>query len=481
MAQCNRNARASATAMLSMMGLASQQISGFIITLLAASFLAPVEYGVYTLAIVFVELVLAFTYTGFFHFVVTASEDEDNVLATMFWLMQLVGWLGGGALILFAPWLAEVFRSPDLAPVLRYLGLLQPLGACMAWCSAKLIRRQKMQRHFSIMLTQNTLALLGGAVMLMLWQSLFALVIYRYIRAITGTLLYLTFTADRPTWRFDFRLAQKALRYASGLYGTRLLMFISNFGTDLLLALFFTTAESGLYRFANRLATATVDIVGQPLRSFALNQFGAAARNGEDLEPVLTRFCGVMVILMGGFAATLIVFGADVISLLFQPSYLAAIGALYALAFRVFAEFGNALIVPLFAAQHKTQITMFHNLLWTSVMIAAIFATAQMGLNTLAFAQAIVALLSAFAAFAVIRWQGGIPIKSTARNTLLASALIGVYCAASFTLWHLIKTTMTVSVASLSIGLMVTTLLALLTISIAMRLKVFDLRAFAEK
>ncbi|WP_422048916.1 oligosaccharide flippase family protein [Shimia sp.] len=470
-----------ANAALSIIGLASQQISGFVITLLAAGFLAPVEYGVYTLAIVFVELVLAFTYAGFYHFVVTSSEDDTSVLSTMFWLMQLVGWIGGGALIVFASWLAQVFDSPDLAPVLRYLGLLQPFASGMAWAGAVLIRRQQMRRHFIIMLLQNSAAMLGGAVVLWLWQSLFALVVYRYIRVVIGVFLYGVMTPDRPHFLFDRPMAAHALRYASGLYGSRLLVFVSNFGTDLLLAYFFTTAESGLYRFANRLSTATIDIVGQPLRSFALNQFGAAARTGAQLEPVLNRFCGVMVILMGGFAASILVFGADLVTTLFHPSYLAALGALYALSVRAFAGFGNALILPIFAARNKTQVSMYHNLLWTSVMIATIFVTSDQGLNTLAFAQACVAILTAIAALALISWQGEVPIRGAVYNILIALAVVGAYYAAASGLWLWIKGGIGVSGLSLGIGLSLATLLALATIGAGMRLRVFDMRVFAER
>lgn len=476
-----KTARRSGTAALSMLGLASQQLSAFAITLLAAGFLAPAEYGVYTLAIVFVELILAFTYTGFYHFIVTSDEDEGAVLPTMFWMMQAVGVAGGAGLVLAAPLLAGLFRSPGLEPVLQLLGLIQPFTSAMAWASAVLIRRQKMRRHFTIMLIQNTLALAGGAVVLVVWQSLFALVLYRYLRVGLGVLLYLLMTPDRPALRFSRRLAAAALRYASGLYGSRLLAFGSNFGTDLLLAYFFSTAESGLYRFANRLAAAVIDIVAQPLRSFALNQFGAAARSGGSLEPVLQRFCGVMVLLMGGFSAMILIYGADIISALFQPSYLAALGALYALTVRAFANFGTSLVEPVFAACNKTHVAMYHNLLWTCVMVAVIFLGSRHGMEMLAIGQAAVAIAASAAALLLFAWQGRIGVRGALRNALVSLAVIAVFFAAAAALWMGLKAWIGVSGVSLILGPLLSVGLALAAIAAAVRLGSFDPRVFADR
>lgn len=472
--------KSAANAAISMIGLSSQQIASFVITLLAAGFLTPTEYGVYTLAIVFVEFVIALTYTGYFHFLINSKEDDDTVLSTMFWMMVGIGTLGGTALFIGAPFIAQIFDAPELAPMLRWFGLLQPFASIIGWASAALNRGQLMRRYFMILAASNIGGLIVGCVVLILWQSLFALIVYRAMRIALGLVMFAMAVPSWPRLRFSTDMAKRATRYAGGLYGSRMLNFFSQFGTDLVLAFLFSTAEAGLYRFANRLAAATVDIIAQPLRSYALNRFGHAARNERPLDPIYARFLGAMVFLMGGFAVTIVVLGGPIVETLFQPEYLAALGALYALAFRAAALSNNHLIEPVFAARHNTKVGMYHNLFWTSIMVASIVLFSPLGFEKLAAAQAVITLFTSGAAVYVIHRWGKIEVSGAMRNAGVALIILAVYGALLTIGWQVISTNMGTTATTLGLGFGFALLLAPPTIFAAIKLKVLDLSIFAS-
>jgi O-antigen/teichoic acid export membrane protein len=457
-----------------------QQISTFIITLLAARFLLPAEYGVYSLAVVFVTLIQTMTYTGFYHFIVTSKEEDADVLSTSFWM--LTGLAGGASVLLMAlsyP-IAALFDAPDLGPVLLSLAAIQPLAGVTAWYSAVLLRRQKIQLHFVIMFLQNAMALVAGVVLVWLWQSLFALVVYRAVRVLSALFLYLVFARSGPGLRFDRALAQRALSYSAGLYGSRFMGFLSRYSGDLLMGLLFTTAEAGLYRFGNRVASGATDVVAQPMQSFALTQFGAANRQDKPMGPVLTRFVGSVIMLTGWVACIIIVFSATVVGTYFNEAYLAGIGVAYAMVARGVLNAGFLLSTPAMSAKGRTGVLMVLNTATALSVIAAVTVSAPFGLAALAWAQTAVTFGATVASLVLMRRKADIAIYGAFLALAKALVLISTYGVVLWILWGALQGATDWGVGlTLTAGLAMSVVLALPTFYIATKLRVFTLAVFS--
>ncbi|MGB3242950.1 MAG: oligosaccharide flippase family protein [Sulfitobacter sp.] len=428
--------KGSGNAALSIICLSTQQASGLIITLLAAGFLSTSEYGVYTLAVVFTEFVIMLTYTGFFHFVVNSEEEDDLVLSTMFWIMTAIGLAGGLVLYFGAAAIAGVFDAPVLEPVLQAFGLMQPFASAIGWATAALTRAGLMRSQFLSIGASNVGALAVGSALLVSWQSVFALVAFRASRLTLQCVFFGLSIPKRPKLIFDMRLMREAAHYSVGLYGSSLLTFFANFGTDLVLAGLFSTAESGLYRFANRLAQATVEIVAQPYRTFALRHFGDAARGRTTLAPVFAQFLGAGTLLLGGFAATLFVLGAPAVEIMFRPEYAAAIVTMQALTVRAGARVGQLIIQPVFAARKRTTPAFYYNLGLTLAILGTIIVCAPMGLEALALSQALVQVLSVPLAIWVIHRWAEVDTAPALNNFFWALGLVGAYGIGVWVLWQ---------------------------------------------
>ncbi len=457
-----------------------QQASTLVITLLAARFLPPSQYGVYSLGVVFIVLVQTMTYTGFYQFILTSKEDDGAVLSTCFWLILGLVSLASLVLALAAFPLEWMFQAPPLGPVLLLLALIQPLASMGTWSSAALLRRGDVMRNFTVMFAQNLVALIGGAALLWFWHSIYALVAFRYLRVLTGAVLYALLGRDRPQGTFRRDLARKAAAFSGGLYGSRFLGFLARYAADLLLGMLHSPAAVGLYRFGNRVATGATDVFNQPMTTFAATQFGTAARQDRDLAIPLARFCGTITLLSGLAGAVIIVFAHDAIALFFQPSYLAALAVTYAMALRGAAGVGQMLIEPAFAALGKTAWVMMFDLLSTVIAVAAIFAASPFGLEVLAWTQAGVVLGTTGWAFALLHWRGHIRIGRALRNFAGAAALSVIYglillaaCRLGIAALHLRPA------AALALGLAFAGVLALGMLAVAARLRIFSLQAFS--
>jgi len=457
-----------------------QQASTLVMTLLAGHFMLPEQYGIYSLGIVFIILVQTLTYTGFYQFILTSKEDDAAVLSTCFWLIFGLVSAASVLLALAAYPLEWAFDAKELGMVLILLAAVQPLASIGAWSSAVLLRRKALMTNFSIMFAQNLIALIGGAVLLWYWHSLYALVAFRYLRVVSGAVLYALFARDWPRFRFQKQLAMQATSFSGGLYGSRFLGFLSRYAADLLLGLLYTAHEVGLYRFGNRVATGATDTLTQPMSNFAATQFGAAARQDRDLAASLTRFSGTVTLLAGIVGAVIVVLAGDVISLFFQPSYMAALVVTYAMALRGVAGIGQLLIEPAFAALGRTGYVMLFNLLAAVISVAAIVIATPFGLEILAWTQVAAVLATTGWAFYLLRKRGGIAVSGAIRNFFIALLLAVNYGLLLFALHHWALPLLGLSTgAALTAGLGIAAFLSVLFLGLGAYLKVFDLQAFA--
>ncbi|MCJ2186816.1 oligosaccharide flippase family protein [Novosphingobium beihaiensis] len=471
--------RQSAKALFAFTARALQQVSTLVMTLLAARFLLPAQYGVYSLGIVFIVLVQTMTYTGFYQFILTSKEEDSAVLSTCFWLILGLVSLASLVLALAAFPLEWMFQAHPLGTVLLLLALIQPLASVGAWSSAALLRRGEVTLNFTVMFAQNLVALIGGAMLLWFWHSIYALVAFRYLRVLTGAVLYAVLGRDWPQWTFRRDLARKAAAFSGGLYGSRFLAFLARYAADLLLGLLHSPAAVGLYRFGNRVATGATDVFNQPMSTFAATQFGAAARQDRDLAVPLARFAGAITMLTGLTGAVIIVFAHDVIALFFQTSYLAALAVTYAMALRGAAGAGQMLIEPAFAALGRTGWVMMFDLVSTGVAIAAVFAASPFGLEVLAWTQAAVVLGTTGWAFGLLRWRGQIRIGDALRAFGGAVMLCALYGGLLAICRMGIAALPLSPLAALVLGLACAGGLALAVLALAVRLRIFSLQAFS--
>lgn len=452
----------------------------FILTILAARFIQLSEYGVYTLSAIFVTFVQALSYSGYYQFVVTQKGDEKPLLDTLFWLIMGLSTLSGVVLWLAAPGIAALFGAPEMEAILKLFSYVQPFSGVGVWCSAVLMRRQQFTTNYAVIFAANLAALVGGVVLLIYWQSIYALVAYRYIRIVSAMLLYLPLTGVWPGFAFRRGLAVYATRYAGGLYGTRTMYFMARYGADIVLGLMFTTAEAGLYRFGDRLASGALDILQQPLVTIALAKFGLAGRKNRPFQPVYIEFSVTMTTLVGIGAVTIAIFAAPVLEIAFQPAYLAGAAVATALAMRSVLQSCSMLVEPALAAQGRISRAIVFACIVSIAQVGTAVAVSPFGLATLAWSQAAASLLVSLWGLVYVLRPTGISLGGVAPALLRSAAVVGLYAIAAFLVWQLFEATFGAGLLAVSGAVVVCGLFALGALVLATWARALHLSVFAE-
>ena len=238
------------------------------------------------------------------------------------------------------------------------------------------------------MTIQNLLSFFAGLAFLVYWQSVFALLAYRLVKTALGLVLYFGHERVFPNLKFSPSLAWMAFRYASGLYASCIMNFLYQYGADLLLGLAFSTAEAGLFRFGNRVATGVTDVIIQPVSSFALTQFGAAQRRGEDFSEIYTRFASTTLMLLGITCIAVALLVGPAAHAFLEPSFFAAVGVAHAFCAGRALAVGQIFAEPILSARGNTASFFLYTTAVVAITIAAIALAAPFGLLAVAWGQA---------------------------------------------------------------------------------------------
>ena len=475
----SNTSKRSGRAMFAFLARSLQQISTLAIMLVSATFLDAAEFGVYSLGIIFMMLVQAMTYTGFFHFTITSNAPDDEVLSTSFWLIIGLATAASVLLAVLAYPIAWVFSADELGPVTLLLALSQPGASFLAWASAALMRQGRVNVNFQVMFWQNLASLIGGVAMLWYWQSIYALVAYQYMRVGLGFVMYVLVGVKFPGFKYSKELARIAISFSGGLYGSRALNFFSKYAADLLLGLFYTPTDVGLYRFGNRVATGITESFVQPMGNFAIASFGAIARTTREFERPLEQYMGAMGLMTGMLSAIIIVYAEEALIYLF-PAYVGALMVTYAMALRGVVGMGRWMMEPVFSGFGETKWVMQCNLVAAVTSLVAVFAAFPLGLEGMAWSQAVVNVGHTIFALYLMQTKAGLRVGRAVRLFLIGILLAAVYGGVLEIIWLVVLSQSSLAPLTMLVcGGISAAVLAPVFLAIGVRLNVFTLDIFA--
>ncbi|MFL0415176.1 oligosaccharide flippase family protein [uncultured Sphingomonas sp.] len=289
-----------------MLARVSGQGVALIVTLAAASYLSPEQFGVYALAAAMVTIIRTMLYGPTYQYVMQTPELHRYSSETLVLKVLTAAACSLVPIAILSIW-PELFGSRDVLWLFLLMAPSNVLGAFAAWSEAQLLRRgTSMGYYTSLALVE----MFGGAVAVAMFAASYgviALVPMVYLRAV---LLFVAFSAlARPALSTGFsapRLAE-VTRWTMPQYASSLTGLFSNYGADFIIGALLSPAATGMYRAASRITAAVSDLCAQPIRLVAISSFArriAAGRPASDVWPKIAALClFVAVPALGGLAA----------------------------------------------------------------------------------------------------------------------------------------------------------------------------------
>jgi len=223
------------------------QISKFIISVVLARLLAPSDFGLLAMVLVFTGFATLFSDCGFSAALIQREKIDDRHYSSVFWITLAIGIVLAVIVTGSAPIIARFYKEPRLLGIVALSGLTFPLSSLSVVQKAILSRRMNF-RLLGIIEIANivisgvvaiALAFRGFGVWSLVWQSL----AYFIVQAVAMG----WFTGWKPRLIFDRRAASQLFAYSANLTGFSVVNYWSRNGDNLLVGKFFGSAILGIY------------------------------------------------------------------------------------------------------------------------------------------------------------------------------------------------------------------------------------------
>jgi teichuronic acid exporter len=194
-----------------------QQGCAFFVQLVLARLLAPEEFGLIAMVVVFISISTVLIDAGFSRALVQRKEVTDSDLSTVFYFNLIVSFGVAGLLYLCAPFIASFYGLSDLSQILRFLSFGLILSALGAVHRSILTRNLLFKKLFWVSLPSVLVSGAVGIAMASCGFGVWSLVAQSLSMAFLSS-FFLWFQVDwRPKWVFDGGCLKEMFPYGARL------------------------------------------------------------------------------------------------------------------------------------------------------------------------------------------------------------------------------------------------------------------------
>lgn len=296
-----------------------------IISIVLARLLIPENYGVVAIASTIVTILTSVVQSSFNAPLVQKRELTKIDLTSSFYVMLAIA--GALYFILFAgaPTIANVYGMPDLALVIRALGLVLIIGSWNSIQIALVYRNLKFRASMLINVVGIIVQGIVGIGMAYKGFGVWSLVSSQITYQIVIGILYGIYNKWIPSICFSFQSIKDIWKIGIPLCGAELLTIVSSNVYPMIIGLRYTKAELGLYQKSNSVPTTIVNGVVTACSTVFFSMMSRVQDDYDNLKQLLRNGVTITSYLIVPIALGLLSISEDFITVVLGENWLDAI------------------------------------------------------------------------------------------------------------------------------------------------------------
>ena len=264
-------------------GKLSRQFVGFGIGILLARLLSPKEFGLISMAMIFIAISEYFVNIGLSSAIIQRKDLTEEHLSSSFYLN--LGFSVLLALIFFflAPFISQFFKTPELTNVVRVISLKLVIGGFTIVQRALLIKSMKFKVLMRASLTASIIGGVVGVAMALngygVWSLIFQLLINLSVESIT--IWY--FSEWKPKLLFKLNALKELWSYGLNLFFSGLINVLFQQLDAFVIAKVFSKETLGLFNRARNLNNFVIRYSSDSINSVMFPAMTALQNNKEKM------------------------------------------------------------------------------------------------------------------------------------------------------------------------------------------------------
>lgn len=249
------------------------QAGSLLVFFVLARLLTPTDFGLVALANVFLAFMQLLLNQGFAQAIIQREELDAEHLDTAFWTN-----LGIGAILTVigfgsASWVADLFKQPQLIPILEGLSFVFVLNSLSSVQQAYLERKFAFRATAVRSLIAMVVSGIVGVGLAFFGYGVWSLVAQQLAYDAVAAIVLWSASDWRPHFRFSGEHFQHLFSFGISILGFNFLSFINTRSDDFLIGYFLGTESLGYYSVAYRILTVMSQLLIGTSKQVALPTF----------------------------------------------------------------------------------------------------------------------------------------------------------------------------------------------------------------
>jgi len=299
----------------------SQGLS-FGISIVLARLLAPEEFGVLAIMLVFVSISAVFVDSGFSVALIQKRDLDDIDCSSVFYLNIGISILLYGLLFFCAGPIGEFYNDESIRFLLRILGIILVIRSFSLVQSALLNKRMLFQLSFKISWTALIISGAVGIVMAYCGCGVWALIVQQLLNAVvTGIMLWLL-VKWRPQAIFNFERMKSLFRFGGKMFCSGLLDTIYNNIYSILIGRLFSLTTLSFYNRGSSIPALVMGSINSTIGSVALPAFSQLQDEPAHIRKLAQRSLKTIMFLISPMLALLLIFATPLVRIILTDKWL---------------------------------------------------------------------------------------------------------------------------------------------------------------
>jgi O-antigen/teichoic acid export membrane protein len=356
------------------------QVSRIVVAVLLARLLAPHDYGLAMMVLVFASFALVFSDLALGAALVQRPHVSELDRSTVFWTSLAAGagftLLGVG---LSGP-IAAFYGEPAVQPLLAALSFTFVITSLGTTQSALLMRDMDF-RNLEIRLMVGMLAgAVVGITVAARGAGAWAIILQQLTLAVVSTALVWRFSSWKPRFAYSLKSLRELGGFGANVFGQRVLYYTTRSIDNVLIGRFLGPAAVGAYALAYNVMLVPATRIGVPIQEVLFPAFSRMQDDPERIASVWLRVCRLVAAISIPPLVTVIVVAEEFVLTVLGAEWSAAVPVIQILAWVGILQSIQTLNGDILQAVGRAGTQFLFTLLWFGANLTAFVIGLQWGI-----------------------------------------------------------------------------------------------------
>ena len=297
----------------------------FLVSILLARLIDPAEYGVLNLTIIFVSIAGVFVQSGFSLSLVQRKDCDDTDLSSVFWFTLIAASVLYLILFIAAPWIAVIYKEPEVRPALRVISLLLFFSSITSVQTAIIMRELEYRKRFFVSLVSILLSGTIGITMALKGFGVWALIAEQLTDNLTMCIGLSLTTRWLPSRTFSFSRIKRLFSFGWKLIASSFLDTLYSDLSGLIIGLRYNAAMLAQYDRGRKFPQLIITNATGAVQSAVFPAFSFSQSDLTRLKSMLRRSVTLSAFLMFPMMAGLAAVASPLVHIVLTDTWIKSV------------------------------------------------------------------------------------------------------------------------------------------------------------